>query len=237
MSETHDLTVTVCARLQDLIMLNEDGYSVKSCNVIYAPKGQAGEYSKLAVNPYRGCGHSCVYCYVPAVIHMRRQDFDAGATPKPGFLDRVKKGATKYKEHGITDQVMLSFTTDTYPGDTRLTRDVLMTLKAHGMAFCTLTKGGTRALRDLDLFRPDRDAFASTLTTLDNGQSLQWERNAALPPDRLKTLRTFDDAGIFTWVSLEPVYDTEMTLALIDSGQAILAGTGAAGYRGLRHGS
>jgi len=198
-------------------MLNEDGYSVKGCDVIYAPKGQAGEYSKLAANPYRGCGHSCVYCYVPAVIHMRRQDFDAGAIPKPGFLNRLKRDATRYKEHGIREQVMLSFTTDPYhPGNTSPTREVLMALKEYGMAFCTLTKGGKRALRDLDLFRPDCDAFASTLTTLNPEQSLQWERNAAVPADRLKTLRTFHEAGIFTWVSLEPVYDTAMTLALIE---------------------
>src|SRR5215472_2137732 len=30
---------------------------------IYPPRGQAGEYAPLACNPYRGCGHGCVYCY------------------------------------------------------------------------------------------------------------------------------------------------------------------------------
>jgi len=211
------MNIVIVQAEKESFMLNEDGYSVKGCAVIYAPKGQAGEYSKLAVNPYRGCGHRCIYCYVPAVIHMRRPDFDSGATAKPGFLDRVKKDAAKYRDHGITEQVMLSFTTDPYhPGDTRLTREVLITLKDHGMAFCTLTKGGQRALRDLDLFRPERDAFASTLTTVSAEQSLQWERNAALPEDRLQTLRIFHEAGIFTWASLEPVYDTAMTLALIE---------------------
>lgn len=64
---------------------------------------------------------------------------------------------------------MLSSTTDPYhPGDTTLTRQALEVLLAHGLGTCTLTKGGTRALRDLDLFRPDRDAFASTLTSLDD---------------------------------------------------------------------
>ena len=42
--------------------LNDDGWSVKGCSIIYAPRGQAGEYSKLATNPYRGCGHKCAYC-------------------------------------------------------------------------------------------------------------------------------------------------------------------------------
>jgi DNA repair photolyase len=199
-------------------MLNADGYSVKGCTIIYAPKGQAGEYAKLAGNLYRGCGHQCIYCYVPPVIHMPRAEFDKGAEPKKDYLERLRRDAEKYQQHGITEQVMLSFTTDPYNHDDvihGLTRQCIMVLRDHGLGFCTLTKGGQRALRDIDLFRPERDAFASTLTTLNDDQSREWERKAALPADRLSTLKRFHDAGIFTWVSLEPVYDTAMTLALI----------------------
>jgi hypothetical protein len=74
--------------------LNPDGASVKGCNYIYAPRGQAGEYAPLAANPYRGCGHRCVYCYVPKVIKMSRGDFDAGATPplSPPDISQSGKG-------------------------------------------------------------------------------------------------------------------------------------------------
>jgi len=196
--------------------INPDGASIKGCSYIYAPAGQAGEYAPLAANPYRGCGHGCAYCYVPQVLRMDRVEFNAGAFPRPNFLDSLKADARKYQAAGITEQVMLSFTTDPYhPGDTSLTRQVLGLLKFYGMSICTLTKGGARALRDLDLFRPARDAFASTLTSLDDDFSRKWERAAALPGDRIATLRRFHKAGIFTWVSLEPVYDTAMTLALI----------------------
>src|SRR6185295_3481123 len=37
----------------------------------------------------------------------------------------------------------------------------------------------------------------------------------ALPADRLAALKEFHRAGIYTWVSLEPVYDTEATLEII----------------------
>jgi DNA repair photolyase len=57
------------------MQLNDDGYSVKGCSYIYAPKGQAGEYARLAANPYRGCGHKCAYCYVPQVLRMDLQQF------------------------------------------------------------------------------------------------------------------------------------------------------------------
>ena len=196
--------------------LNPDGISVKGCSMIYAPNGQAGEYAPLAANPYRGCGHGCAYCYVPSVLKMDRAEFDAGAIPRQGFADALIRDARKYQALGITEQVMLSFTTDPYHhGDTSLTRQVLGLLKLYGLGICTLTKGGARALRDIDLFRPTRDAFASTLTSLDDAFSRKWERNAALPADRINTLRRFHDAGIFTWVSLEPVLDTEATKQII----------------------
>jgi DNA repair photolyase len=191
---------------------------VPGCTMIYEPKGQAGEYSALACNPYRGCGHGCAYCYVPLVTKQPRPEFDQGAVPRAGFLANLIKDAVKYRVAGRTGQVMLSFTTDPYhPGDTSLTRSVLGALRDHGLAFCTLTKGGTRALRDIDMFRPDRDAFASTMTSLDDKFSLKWERSAALPADRMAALKAFHDAGIFTWVSLEPTLDIESSLAVVDA--------------------
>lgn len=196
--------------------LNADGVSVKGCNIIYAPAGQAGEYAPLACNPYKGCGHKCAYCYVPGVLKITRESFDAGATTRDGFIGKLLRDAEKYEKHGITDQVMLSFTTDPYhPFDTSVTTRVLTILAEFGLAFCTLTKGGSRALRDLSMFRPDRDAFASTLTTLDDAFSQKWERGAQLPGDRIATLRKFHDAGIFTWVSLEPTLNVESSLQIV----------------------
>lgn len=196
--------------------LNPDGVSVAGCKYIYAPAGQAGEYSPLAANPYRGCGHKCAYCYVPNVLRMKRPEFDAGAVERPDFLRNLVVDAKKYQQLGITEQVMLSFTTDVYALDaTSLTQATIRALQEHGLGVCTLTKGGSRALRDIHLFRPERDAFASTLTSLDEEFSLKWERGAASPGDRIATLRRFHDAGIFTWVSLEPVLDTAATLQII----------------------
>ena len=188
------------------------------CSIIYAPKGQAGEYAPLATNPYRGCGHGCAYCYVPLVTKQPRAEFDAGVMPRKDFLERLTKEARKYQAAGITEQVMLSFTTDPYaPGTGSLTRRTLEVLAEHGLAFCTLTKGGTRALRDSDLFRPNRDAFACTLTSLDRHFSAKWERNAADPDDRISALAQFHDDGIFTWVSLEPTLDVEASLDLVQA--------------------
>lgn len=198
--------------------VNDDGYSVKGCTIIYAPAGQAGEYAPLATNPYRGCGHKCAYCYVPRVIKITREEFDAGANERKEFLVSLEKDARKYQAAGLDGQVMMSFTTDPYhPGDNALTRDVILMLQSYGLGVCTLTKGGSRALRDIDLFRPERDAFASTLTSLDDAFSQKWERGAQLPGNRISTLKAFHDAGIFTWVSLEPTLDTASSLSIIEA--------------------
>lgn len=196
----------------------EDQPVVKGADVIYRPGGEAGEYAPLATNPYKGCGHGCAYCYVPLVTKQSRDEFNAGTTNRPRFLDRLRRDAVRHQKAGVTTQVMLSFTTDPYaPGSHELTRPTLEILAEHGMAFATLTKGGTAALEDLEIFRPDRDAFASTMTTLDDAFSRKWEPKAALPADRIKALRAFHDRGIFTWISLEPTLDVEASLAIVQA--------------------
>jgi DNA repair photolyase len=183
---------------------------------IYIPGGPAKEYSPWACNFYNGCGHKCKYCYVPLFMHMTREKFDAGAVPKKSWLENLRKDAAKVQALGIKEQVLCCFMTDAYNNNnTSLTRPSLQILQEFGMAFCILTKGGKRSLADLDLFRPDRDCFASTLTSLDDKFSKLWEPNAALPEDRMQTLKAFHDAGIFTWVSLEPTLSTEASLEIV----------------------
>ena len=198
------------------VILNADGVSIKNCSYIYAPKGQALEYSALATNPYKGCGHACAYCYVPTVLRMDRKEFNAGAKERQGYFSGFLKDAKKYRDAGITEQVMLSFTSDPYhPDNNDLTRKVIGNLQLHKMGVSILTKGGTRALRDIGLFNAKRDCFGSTLTSLEDAFSKKWEPNAALPMDRLDALKKFHDAGIFTWASLEPTLNVDSSLNII----------------------
>jgi len=201
-----------------MVTITPDG-AIKGARCIYAPAGQAGEYSALASNPYRGCGHKCTYCYVPGIPGQPdRKTFDEGAILKPGFLEGLQRDAELYQRHGLTGQVMISFTSDPYhPGDTAPTRKCFEILQAHGLGICALTKGGRKALQDLSIFRPDRDAFACTLTSLTDSFSLKWERGAALPADRIAALKEFHRHGIFTWVSLEPTLDVEASLSIVEA--------------------
>jgi len=200
------------------ITLDATGKPLKGYDVIYPPGAQAFEYAPLATNPYRGCGHECLYCYVPLATKQSRADFNRGAFLRDGYLGRLSTDAANYKRAGVRDQVLLCFSTDPYHrDDTAPTREALKILAENDLGFCTLTKGGTRALRDLDLFRRDRDAFAVTLTSLDGAFAAKWERRAAAPWDRIEALMQFKRAGIFTWMSLEPTLDIEHSLAVVDA--------------------
>jgi len=104
-----------------------------------------------------------------------------------------------------------------HPGDTTLTRQTLEVLREHGLGFCTLSKGGQRSLGCIDLFRRETDAYAATLTSLNDAFSREWEPCGALPGDRIAALKAFHAQGIFTWVSLEPVLDVESSLAIVEA--------------------
>jgi hypothetical protein len=198
-------------------VVNPDG-AVRGCTLIYAPAGQAREYAPLALNPYIGCGHCCSYpCYVPLFTHQPRDEFNAGAVLKKDFIAKLRKEAALYQRAGITEQVTLSFSTDPYHGgDTTATHEALEILIEHGLGFGTLTKGGTRALRDIDLFRSARDFYAATLIG-DDKLSKKWESNAPVSSDRIAALKVFSEADIFTIVSLEPVIDPAATMAVVEA--------------------
>ncbi len=192
---------------------------VRGADVIYRPAGNAGEYAPLATNPWRGCGHSCAYCYVPLATHIDRKLFNAGAILREGYIDRLDRDIERHKglSRGANEQIFITFSSDPFHlGDLEPTGRIIKMLQDGGLAFCTLSKGGMRALPFLHLYRPDRDAFAVTLTTLDDDFSREWEPNAALPGDRIEMLRMAHAHGIFTWVSLEPTLDVEASLEIVD---------------------
>jgi sRNA-binding protein len=51
----------------------------------------------------------------------------------------------------------------------------------------------------------------------------------AKAPDRIAALRMFHEAGIFTWVSLEPTLDVEASLAIVEATMAFWISTRSAG--------
>ena len=181
--------------------------------IIYRPAGRAAEYSFLAINHYVGCRHGCMYCYVPNVTHNNK--FFTEQTVRKDVLWQLQREAPNFA--GTDERVLLCFACDPYQPldvETRTTRKVIKILRDFDIPFQVLTKGGMRAARDFDLYG-SCDAFGTTLTFLDPQKSKLHEPNAALPADRIETIRIAKERGIETWVSLEPVISFGQSLEII----------------------
>ena len=183
---------------------------------IYEPQGKAREYSPLALNYITGCDHGCRYCYVPNILGRFNSKYVHNEVKININYAEIARSAEKMQ--GCGKQILLSFTTDPYCSSVQNeTRKVLEILNFYGHKVAILTKGGSRCLPDIDMFKQfgDRIKIGATLTFDNNTDSLAWEPGAALPEDRISSLRTLHDAGIKTWVSFEPVIIPEQSLNLM----------------------
>jgi len=183
--------------------------------VIYSTSGRAREYEEHAINIYSGCGHLCKYCYGPDIIKISKELWE-NPIPRDNILERVKLEASAFK--GKT--VQLCFVTDPYQpinDQLRLTREIIKVLHENEVRVSILTKGGRRSVQDIDLLsnNPELSKYGTTLTFMETKDSLEWESGAALPSERIEALKIMHDAGIETWVSMEPVIEPRQTFQLI----------------------
>lgn len=182
--------------------------------IIYEPKGKAREYCELAANLYAGCEHGCTYCYAPSATFKSREKFGVPQT-REGIIKKIKKEAPQYKNR----EILLCFTCDPYPAidkDTQITRQAIRILHDNNCHISILTKAGLDSIRDFDILALNGHKYGATMTFLDNRDSLAYEPFAALPASRLKALEKAKEAGIKTWVSLEPVISPTQTIAIVE---------------------
>ena len=140
----------------------------------------------------------------------------ATPVPKANIVEKLEKELSKTQ---ITKQVLLSFLSDPYctaESNYCITYQVLKLLNKHNVPVAILTKGGSRCLRDLDLFKQFHNIKVGATLTFDNDRdSFAWEPGAALPLDRIGALRILHGEGITTWASFEPVIEPAQSLNLI----------------------
>jgi len=182
---------------------------------IYEPRTRAREYSDLAINIYTGCNHGCTYCYASQMFNRYHPTANfADVKPRDGIVEAVKNQLSGGKYKG--KKIMLCFMCDPYPTeiDTTPTREIIKLIKDAGANVSVLTKGGMRAVRDFDLYG-EGDSFGTTLTFADADKSLEWEPHAAEPLSRIQAIVEAHEAGIKTWVSLEPVISTQDAIGFV----------------------
>ena len=168
---------------------------------------------ELAVNPYRGCEHGCIYCYArPTHGYLDLSpglDFETRLVAKVNAAERLRQAlmSPSYRPR----RLCIGSATDAYqPVERRLriTRGILEVLSETGHPFLLITKS-SGVERDLDLIAPmARRQLATvtvTVTTLDAPLARVMEPRAASPARRLRTIETLARAGVPVGISISPM--------------------------------
>lgn len=184
---------------------------------IYEPRGKAREYSPLALNVYTTCTHKCKYCYAPNCTRRSAGDYFVASFPRHNLLGGLQRELLKNVPQ---KQVLLSFIGDPYCealDRNEATREVLKLSLSFGVPVAILTKGGSRCLRDIDIFKQfgSHIAVGASLTFDNDKDSKEWEDGAALPEERLAVLEELHKNGVRTFASFEPVIFPQQSLNLM----------------------
>ncbi|MFD4837876.1 PA0069 family radical SAM protein [Achromobacter sp. NPDC058515] len=167
----------------------------------------------VAVNPYRGCEHGCVYCYArPTHSYLGYSpglDFETRLVAKANAVEALRAELSRpgYKPSPIN----IGSATDAYQPierDWRLTRGLLELMLETRHPVTIVTKNALVA-RDLDLLAALAEqnlvVVYISITTLDAGMARTLEPRAAAPWRRLEAVRSLTDAGVPVGVLVAPV--------------------------------
>jgi DNA repair photolyase len=188
-----------------------------------------------SINPYRGCTHSCSYCFArPTHTFL---DMDAGRDFETKIVVKVNApqvlrrqlGAKRWKGDGIA----MGTNTDPYQraeGRYKLMPDIIRALTDYRNPFSILTKG-TLILRDLDLLveasKVTDVSTAFSIGTLDDDAWRASEPGTPHPRKRIEAVRELNEAGIPCGVLMAPILPgisdhprqlREVVAAAIDAG-------------------
>lgn len=154
---------------------------------------------KYSLNPYTGCDHRCVYCYITSYI---RDAFFC--RPKK---DLIKKLKSELKRIDTSKVISLSNSSDPYPTmerEMKLTRSVLQLLKRYGVKVQIVTKSDI-VQRDVDVLENMRCSVSMTVTTVDESVARRLEPGAPSPAERIAALRKVKEMGVSVSVRIDPI--------------------------------
>ncbi len=168
---------------------------------------------RWTINPYRGCTHSCHYCFARA-FHTYLdlgvgEDFSSKIVVKTNVVEVLRRELASPKWTG--EHVAMGTATDPYQhceGRYRLTRGVVEALADFANPMSMLTKS-TLIVRDLDVFRRLNDvtevSVCMSVGTLDEVVRRVVEPGTPPGRKRLEILARFAEAGIRTGVLVAPI--------------------------------
>jgi DNA repair photolyase len=165
------------------------------------------------VNPYRGCSHSCVYCFARATHSYldldTGKDFDSEIIVKINVAEVLSKEL--HKPSWSRHPVALGTNTDPYQraeGRYRLMPGIIAALADSGTPFSILTKG-TLLRRDLPLLVEAAQHvpvdLAMSIAIMDDELQQSIEPGTPTAKARFTTVAAVRDAGLDCSVFLMPI--------------------------------
>jgi DNA repair photolyase len=180
-----------------------------------------------AINPYRGCAHSCAYCYAQDVLRFEPgREWGQVVEVKTNLVQQLEKELEK----GPKGVYGIGTVTDPYQPLERehgLTRGCLEVLRRREACASILTKSDL-VLRDLDILRGwTRAEVGISIGCADDTISAVLEPCAPPPTVRFHALKTLVEAGVSTYLMAAPIVggvsdDLPMLASLVD--KAALSG-------------
>src|SRR5438309_10209838 len=168
---------------------------------------------KWSINPYRGCSHSCVFCYARRTHWFLDQDGVNGW----GSRIFVKVNAPEVLRRELAqrswtrEEIHLGTATDPYQpaeGAYKISRQILEALFAAHTPVDIVTRS-TMVVRDADILRQLADGPGAmvcfSIATMDAAVAREIEPDVPPPLRRLEALRSLAQAGVPVAVLLAPV--------------------------------
>ncbi|WP_243737489.1 Rv2578c family radical SAM protein [Blastococcus xanthinilyticus] len=213
-------------------------HEVRAKSALNRVPGESAMPFPWTINPYRGCSHSCVYCFARRTHEYLEfdsgRDFDRQVVVKTNLVEVLERELARpswQREH-----VALGTNTDPYQraeGRYRLMPGVIGALARSGTPFSVLTKG-TLLRRDVPLLAAAaRDVpvgLGVSIAIWDDDLHAGLEPGVPTPRARLDLVRALADAGLPCGVFLAPVLPgLTDSVEHLDAALAAIAAAGATG--------
>jgi DNA repair photolyase len=168
---------------------------------------------RWTINPYRGCSHSCLYCFArnthTYLDFDYGEDFNSQIVVKVNAEELLRKELSAKKWTG--EHIAMGTNVDPYQraeGRYKLMRGIISTLRDFANPFSILTKGSL-ILRDLDLLQEAADiADVGTNVSVGFVDREMWrllEPGTPSPMKRLEVCHALNEAGISCGVLMAPI--------------------------------
>jgi DNA repair photolyase len=213
-------------------------HEVRAKSALNHVPGESSMPFPYTVNPFRGCSHSCKYCFARKTHEWLEldsgHDFDSQIVVKTNLVDVLRKELAR--PSWTREHVALGTNTDPYQraeGRYKLMPGVIRALTESGTPFSILTKG-TLLRRDIPLLVESAQrvpvGLGVSMAIWDDDLHTALEPGVPTPRARLDLVRAITDAGLPCGVFLAPVLP-ELTdsVAELDAALGAIAAAGATG--------